>query len=102
MLPQKYTIPGYGPRIVGRGYIVTGHDLSSDSGLSFPAAKNKVEALKESCVKACKDNEKCVAYTYHPSQATCFLKSGIDGVGGEDCGTGPDCWFWGEMERKKK
>lgn len=80
---------------------MTGHDLSASSGLSFPAALNKVDALKALCVEACTANEKCVAYTYHPSQGTCFLKSAIDGVGGEDCGTGPECWFWGEVERKK-
>ena len=42
-----------------------------------------------------------MAYTYHPSEATCFLKSAVDGVGGEDCGTANSCWFYGELERKK-
>lgn len=96
---QAFSIGGRGPRVLGRGYIVTGHDLSGDSGLSFPSAINKEPALKAECLKACEANTLCAAYTYHPSEARCFLKSGIDGVGGETCGTDPSCWFWGEVTK---
>jgi len=60
---------------------------------------NKQQELGDQCHKECEKVAACVAYTYHPSEGKCFLKSGVDGVGGADCGDSDACWFWGEVKK---
>mmetsp|Transcript_29949 Transcript_29949/g.58532 ORF Transcript_29949/g.58532 Transcript_29949/m.58532 type:complete len:187 (-) Transcript_29949:258-818(-) len=78
-----------------RGYILAGHDLTGWNGLSYPSLKNNKKALGEKCFRACVQTNKCEGYTYHPVEGKCFLKSSIDGIGGNLCGSSNTCWFWG-------
>jgi hypothetical protein len=60
---------------------------------------NKRRELDDKCKQECETLKACIAYTYQPSEGKCFLKSGIDGVGGADCGEADTCWFWGEVKK---
>eukprot|EP00283_Hemiselmis_rufescens_P003722 CAMPEP_0173429378 /NCGR_PEP_ID=MMETSP1357-20121228/8102_1 /TAXON_ID=77926 /ORGANISM="Hemiselmis rufescens, Strain PCC563" /LENGTH=179 /DNA_ID=CAMNT_0014393551 /DNA_START=246 /DNA_END=786 /DNA_ORIENTATION=- len=84
-----------GPDQAKQGYILAGHDLSGWDGLSYPALKNDKKALGAKCFRACVGTKHCQGYTYHPVDGKCYLKSRIQGIGGNICGNHNDCWFWG-------
>mmetsp|Transcript_35950 Transcript_35950/g.84153 ORF Transcript_35950/g.84153 Transcript_35950/m.84153 type:complete len:197 (+) Transcript_35950:229-819(+) len=84
-----------GPNQENQGYILAGHDLSGWDGLSYPSLKNEKKALGAKCFRACVGTKHCEGYTYHPVDGKCYLKSSIQGIGGNLCGNHNDCWFWG-------
>mmetsp|Transcript_35951 Transcript_35951/g.84155 ORF Transcript_35951/g.84155 Transcript_35951/m.84155 type:complete len:271 (+) Transcript_35951:229-1041(+) len=57
--------------------------------------KNEKKALGAKCFRACVGTKHCEGYTYHPVDGKCYLKSSIQGIGGNLCGNHNDCWFWG-------
>ena len=51
-------------------------------------------ALSSQCEDACRSKKACKAYTYHPGQGVCYLKSQVrPGLRGQGCTN--DCWFFG-------
>ena len=70
------------------GYLRKGDSLPG-MPLKFP------RNLSSQCEDACRSRHACKAYTYHPGQAVCYLKSQVrPGLRGLDC-TGDRCWFFG-------
>ncbi len=55
------------------------------------------QLLGSKCESACKDAAACKAYTYHPLQGLCFLKSAVrPGLRGDSCSEG-NCWYFGVL-----
>ena len=79
MLAEKKNIPGY-----------------LRKGDSLPGMPLKfTENLSSQCEDACRNEKECTAYTYHPGQGVCYLKSQVrPGLRGLGC-TGDECWFFG-------
>ena len=51
-------------------------------------------ALSSQCEDACRSKKACKAYTYHPGQGVCYLKSQVrPGLRGQGCTS--DCWYFG-------
>ena len=51
-------------------------------------------ALSSQCEDACRSEKACKAYTYHPGQGVCYLKSQVrPGLRGQGCTS--DCWYFG-------
>ncbi len=65
-----------------------------DFGLGKAMEQNQ---LGSKCEAACKDAAACKAYTYHPEQGLCFLKSAVrPGLRGDSCVEG-SCWYFGVL-----
>ena len=76
---------------------VVGYLRKGDS-LSGMPLKFKSE-LASRCEQACRSKRSCKAYTYHPGQALCYLKSQVrPGLGGLRCTD--DCWYFGVVSNK--
>mmetsp|Transcript_42663 Transcript_42663/g.62785 ORF Transcript_42663/g.62785 Transcript_42663/m.62785 type:complete len:106 (+) Transcript_42663:2-319(+) len=65
-------------------------------GDSLPGMPLKfTSSLASQCEDACRGEKACKAYTYHPGQTVCYLKSQVrPGLRGQGC-TGDQCWFFG-------
>ena len=75
---------------------VVGYLRKGDS-LSGMPLKFKSE-LASRCEQACRSKRSCKAYTYHPGQALCYLKSQVrPGLGGLRCTD--DCWYFGVVSK---
>mmetsp|Transcript_21816 Transcript_21816/g.72131 ORF Transcript_21816/g.72131 Transcript_21816/m.72131 type:complete len:1350 (-) Transcript_21816:256-4305(-) len=80
----------------GKGYLPAGHSLP-DMPLSLgQELVGKRKELDDACRKACKNRSSCVAYTFLPSRAVCYLKSVSSPVRDSDCTE--DCWYYGIVE----
>ena len=76
--------------------IVVGYLRKGDS-LSGMPLKFKSE-LASRCEQACRSKRSCKAYTFHPGQALCYLKSQVrPGLGGLRCTD--DCWYFGVVSK---
>jgi hypothetical protein len=76
---EKRNIPGY----LRKGDSLPGMPLKFTSSLA------------SQCEDACRSKKACKAYTYHPGQSVCYLKSQVrPGLRGQGC-TGDQCWFFG-------
>jgi hypothetical protein len=70
------------------GYLRKGDSLA---GMPLKFTRN----LSSQCEDACRGAKLCKAYTYHPGQGVCYLKSQVrPGLRGQGC-TGDSCWFFG-------
>ena len=75
---------------------VVGYLRKGDS-LSGMPLKFKSE-LASRCEQACRSKRSCKAYTFHPGQALCYLKSQVrPGLGGLRCTD--DCWYFGVVSK---
>lgn len=77
-----------------KGYLESGNNLIGNP-IHFKHLTNNKVGLEAACRKECIGRKACRGFTYHPSQAVCYLKTVASPVRGVDCKE--DCWYWGRV-----
>jgi hypothetical protein len=77
-----------------KGYLESGNNLVGNP-IHFEQLKGNKAGLKAACRNECVGHAACRGYTYHPTQAVCYLKTVTSPVRGVDCES--DCWYWGRV-----
>lgn len=77
-----------------KGYLESGNNLVGNP-IHFEQLKGNKAGLKAACRNECVGHAACRGYTYHPTQAVCYLKTVASPVRGVDCES--DCWYWGRV-----